>query len=482
MFMLNRLNMAAFKMSAHKYTHFTLPFYSYHLPPSIFLRYKSKPIYLPTTKIRETMDMENYYILDEMPAETASIHDPEWPAITEDASLEVSAVSSSQKRIMDVESTGEKLLFDEFVDTGTLEKSLTVKNLSAIESNSQKRPSPNKEETADKSFHHENIFGQKIQARSNTPAADSMFYIVSTLGRKPSDKLWDPKARNKNQSLRYQTLLREAQKWVDPVVYMGNQKKLKGLRGNNLRDAIRHQVRKMYLPTGTWVHDEDRHEIVKDFRCSKFRVYKGFAYRNRHRWTEPYTKMLKKPRRKKSLKKEKLTMRETECSPLHWSSTPETEPMAANLEAQPFFQTSRSAVGKGICKCFWWKKLDSPNEAFFEASENNTESTLAINVNQGDSAEDMSIDTMVVTGNALNIVQEAHRDDALIDVDALERKQSDAVRPSYWACIWPGLTGMVERFFGRMAGSQELYAADIYHLTTDLNDESGWETPRYWDI
>jgi hypothetical protein len=292
------------------------------------------------------------------------------------------------------------------------------------------------------------------------------------LGRKPSDKLWDPKGINKHQSLRHQTLLLETQKWVDPVVYTGSEKRLQGLTGNDLRDAIRQHASKIYISTGTWVHDEEtRREIVKkpSSGSTKFRVFRAFVFSNRHSWTKPNISTLKKPRRKTSPRKEKLAMRQTECSPLQWSSTPETEPMAANLEAEPCFQTSISAARKELYHYFWWKKPDSSNKTFFEVSENNIEPTQTINVNQGNDTKGMDIDIMVVTGNALTIIQETHHGDDSIYVDALESFPTDAARSCYWDWIWPGLTTTANYYF-QQDGDQELSAAD------------GLENSIYWNI
>lgn len=191
-----------------------------------------------------------------------------------------------------------------------------------------------------------------------------MFYILSGSGRKPAHRLWDhPKAMKKgqSQSLWHQTVLYQAQKWVDPVVFMGDHKKVtKTLKGIKLMDALRGRVKKIYLPIGTWV-DEDGHDILRK-SDSTF----GVVHKHRYAWANMHTDTLKKEREKQRPKKYKLwPVRKRECSPLHWSSTPETKPVAATSGARPCFQTSRSASGELILyDCFWWKKPHSSNESF----------------------------------------------------------------------------------------------------------------------
>jgi hypothetical protein len=203
-----------------------------------------------------------------------------------------------------------------------------------IQSDIQYGTWPNKWKAPD-NFHHKNIFGQKIQAQSNTPAEESMFYIMSTSGRKPSDGLWDPNERNRRQSLWLNILLREAQKWVDPVIYLGDRKELKGLRGEVFMDAIRHRVYKVYQPVGTWVN-EDRDDIWKSSdRAVNDGVYKAWAYNNREEWAKRFAKRFtgkqKKQRRRKRPSQDRVKMRTIKCSSLHWSSTPDTQPVLPRI-------------------------------------------------------------------------------------------------------------------------------------------------------
>ncbi|QKX58448.1 uncharacterized protein TRUGW13939_05572 [Talaromyces rugulosus] len=260
-------------------------------------------------------------------------------------------------------------------------------------------------------FHHINIFDQKIQVQSNTPAEDSMFYIMSTSGRKPSGGFWDPNERSRRQSLWLDILLREAQKWVDPVIYMGDRKELEGLRGKVFMDAIRHRVHKVYPPVGTWVN-EGRDDIWKSSdRALNDGAYKAWVYNNKEEWAKRSAGKLKKKHGRKRPRQDNLKMRTIKCSSLHWSSTPDTQPVAANLGAQPCFQPPKPVLGKDKRNCFWWKRPNTSREPFSEkTSENRIEP-----------AESMDIDTMDVTGSkVLKIEQETLSDDNSMYFDALE--------------------------------------------------------------
>lgn len=341
-------------------------------------------------------------------------------------------VEKSQKRTKDVggKESSNKL-------ANAVERSIALENDRNVEPNIQNRSGPKKEKQAD-TFHHQNIFGQKIEARSDTPPEDSMLYILSASGRKPSNSLWDPKRRNKRQSLWLNTLLNEAEKWVDPVIYFGNEnyRELKKLKGRGLRDAIRHRVHKVYLPVGTWAHENP--EILMDCDYAPgSRLCQTFVFKNRDIWAKRFAEVQKKERRKKRPRRKNLNTRTIKCSSLHWSSTPDTQPVATNLGAWPCFQPFGFALRKERRNCFWWKKLKTSNQLLSERNlEKSIESAPTINVpSEGDSAESMDKETMAVTDKELNVEHEtlSDTDDDSIYVDALERMLTKAVAPrSFW--------------------------------------------------
>lgn len=301
-----------------------------------------------------------------------------------------------QKRTKDarVKKSSEKL-------ANGLERTIALENNRNVVPTIQNQSNPNKQQKQD-NFHHKNIFGRNIEASSNTPPEDSMFYIMSTFGRKPSNRLWNPERINRPHSLRLDTLLTEAEKWVDPVLYTGDLRELDWLKGRRFIDAIRPHLRKFYRPFGTFWHEYGNQVLLDCGHAFESSLFKPFVCRNRIRWSKRFTVVQKvnyylqqrELRKKKKLKKKKprrewLGERTLKCSSLHWSSTPETQPVAANLGAWPCSEIFGSASEKGRWSCFWWEKPKTSNEQLSEKpSEESIGSAPTMNVpREGEYAE-----------------------------------------------------------------------------------------------
>ncbi|EEH49414.1 uncharacterized protein PADG_05493 [Paracoccidioides brasiliensis Pb18] len=93
-------------------------------------------------------------------------------------------------------------------------------------------------------IHHFNWLGERVMERSYTSPEVSLFIILSA-----------PKAYFAKHTGRQAVTLRQAMKFVDPVLFSGNWDDLK-LTGENLMKAITGRTFRFYTDMGTWLNDE----------------------------------------------------------------------------------------------------------------------------------------------------------------------------------------------------------------------------------
>ncbi|PGH05525.1 hypothetical protein GX51_02863 [Blastomyces parvus] len=93
-------------------------------------------------------------------------------------------------------------------------------------------------------IHHFNWFGGAVMERSYTPPEVSLFVIASP-----------PKPLHLERLLRQPVTLRQAMKFVDPILYCGCWNDLKNYSGQELFKAITGKAFRFYTSAGTWQHD-----------------------------------------------------------------------------------------------------------------------------------------------------------------------------------------------------------------------------------
>lgn len=101
-------------------------------------------------------------------------------------------------------------------------------------------------------IHHFNWLGYEVYEYSATPAAVSLWLILSK-----------PKVLRPRDEVRLGVILGRAAEYIDPVVYMGNPADLQRT-GQGLVNAVTGQVFKFYTPHGVWMYDQrDREEATE---------------------------------------------------------------------------------------------------------------------------------------------------------------------------------------------------------------------------
>ncbi|MCJ1437135.1 hypothetical protein MMC27_006520 [Xylographa pallens] len=116
--------------------------------------------------------------------------------------------------------------------------------------------------------HHMNFQSEPVYYKSNTPPATSFWLISST---EVADRLdW-------NGSLKRTLLSYMAAKWVDPIVFHGDDNNIpEGLIGTALQEYVTGMVEKVYVPYGLWQQehlelDEDHPRSSEGIDCLYYR-------------------------------------------------------------------------------------------------------------------------------------------------------------------------------------------------------------------
>lgn len=110
-------------------------------------------------------------------------------------------------------------------------------------------------------IHHFNWMGYEVYDYNPTPAAVSLFFILSR-----------PKLLAQRDDMRLEAILKRAAAYVDPVVYMGDKRDLQRT-GQDLVNAVTGQVFKFYTRHGWWKCDRREQEEGTELDQGSMAIY-----------------------------------------------------------------------------------------------------------------------------------------------------------------------------------------------------------------
>ncbi|KAL2006241.1 hypothetical protein VTN00DRAFT_9895 [Thermoascus crustaceus] len=110
-------------------------------------------------------------------------------------------------------------------------------------------------------IHHFNWMGYEVYDYNPTPAAVSLFFILSR-----------PKLLAPRDDMRLEVILRRAAAYIDPVVYMGDKRDLQRT-GQDLVNAVTGQVFKFYTRHGWWKCDRREQEEGTELDQGSMAIY-----------------------------------------------------------------------------------------------------------------------------------------------------------------------------------------------------------------